>query len=370
VVVGLNALGTAHRTRHERRLERAVAALVPDHVLLGYRDTDERRFQKARLAVIPRPRIVTFGSSRVMLVSTGMVDAGPGQFYNAGLSGGSIEDHIVLWTVMRDSGKVPELALFAIDSWAFNTSYPEIRWLAWADDVNRFVDARESVPWASGLTQRFVYRWYQTKEMLSYAVLRSSLRDLQRTLAGHERRGRELLQLLDHQIVAESNVNGRRGLRADGSLVYEAAFQSRSAAEIRAEAVESLTKNRGGLGRFQWNSERAHRLRLLWADMRAQGVKIAAYLPPYHPAVWDGLSHDTAVQHAVQQTRHFLTETGQRLGVHVIDLSDPASVPCTETEFLDDLHGRESCVQRVVDRLLGERRMSSRPDAGRATLSP
>src|SRR5439155_12159096 len=146
LVVMVNGLATWDRARHEARIARAAAAFQPGLALLGYRDTDERRFQKARLAVIPRPRIVAFGSSRVMAVSTPMVGAAPGEFYNAGLSGGSPEDFIVLWTTLRDRDKAPEAAIFAIDNWTFNRSHPQVRWLAWADEVARFVDTQDGSP--------------------------------------------------------------------------------------------------------------------------------------------------------------------------------------------------------------------------------
>jgi hypothetical protein len=100
----VNGLAVWDRARHEARLELAAAAFAPDQALLGYRDTDEGRSQKARLAVIPRPRVVVFGSSRAMTISMAMVGAGPGEFYNIGLSGGTVEDFIVMWSTSRFAG--------------------------------------------------------------------------------------------------------------------------------------------------------------------------------------------------------------------------------------------------------------------------
>jgi len=97
LVRALHGLAVWDRARHEARTERAAAAFAPGQTLIGYCDTEERRFQKARLAVIRRPRVVVFGSSRVMTISTTMVSAAPGELYNAGLSGGTVEDFIVLW---------------------------------------------------------------------------------------------------------------------------------------------------------------------------------------------------------------------------------------------------------------------------------
>jgi hypothetical protein len=346
LVVIVNGLAVWDRGRHEKRIERAAAVFAPGQALLGYRDTDERRFQKARLAVIPRPRVVVFGSSRVMTISTAMVDAAPGEFYNAGLSGGTVEDFIVLWTTLKAGGKIPEVAICGIDNWEFNASHPQVRWLAWADDVTRFVETTEGAGgWrpAAGL----LYRWYQLKDLVSFSVFRRSLGDLRRLRLDREPRGAELVRSLTDQLVDERRINGRRALRADGSLVYEQAYEARGMDEVRADALDFARQHHANLRAFVWDAERARRLDLLWRDMRAHGVRIVAYLPPYHPLVWENVRHDAGAMAGLARTRTALAGlAGPRAGVH--DLSDPASVPCTEADFLDGTHVRAACMARVL----------------------
>jgi hypothetical protein len=124
VVVAVNGLAALETRAHQKRVRAAAATFVPGQALLGYRDRDERRFQQARLEVIPPPRLVAFGSSRVMPVSTAMVGAPPGAFYNAGLSGGTVEAFIVMWSTLKVGDKIPEVAIFGIDNWEFNRSHP------------------------------------------------------------------------------------------------------------------------------------------------------------------------------------------------------------------------------------------------------
>ncbi len=85
VVVLVNALATWDQQRHEARLRAASASFQPGRAMLVERDMDERRFQKARIAAIPHPRIVAIGSSRVMQLSTTGLGVRPGEFYNAGI---------------------------------------------------------------------------------------------------------------------------------------------------------------------------------------------------------------------------------------------------------------------------------------------
>lgn len=352
-VVTLNALAALDTRAHEQAMRVAAARFGPGQALLGYRDTDERRFQKARLAVIPRPRIVAFGSSRVMEVSTAMVGAAPGEFYNAGMSGGTVEDWIVLWTVLKRSDRVPEVALFAVDNWAFNSSHPQVRWLQWADEVNRFVEAGGGRRTALGLpVDGALYRWYQAKEFLSYTVLTASLATLSRLRIGRPWRGSEIVESLARDLVPEGEVRDRRALRADGSLVYERAYLERTPDEIREEALRFATVVRAGLGSFQWDAPRAERLELLWQDMRGHGVRLVAWLPPYHPSVWSRVRRDPPQREALAATDAFLRGLAARTGARYADLSDPASVPCAEAEFLDGNHARASCMTRIVGRLL------------------
>jgi hypothetical protein len=351
LVVTVNGLAVWDRARHERRIERAAAAFSSGQALLGYRDTDERRFQKARLAVIPRPRIVVFGSSRVMTISTAMMGAAPGEFYNAGLSGGTVEDFIVMWSTLKASGRIPEVAIFGIDNWEFNRSHPQVRWLAWADDVARFVETTEgSGGWRRA--DEVLYRWYQLKDLVSFSVLRRSLGDLRRLRLDREPRGAELVRSLADQLVDERRIDGRRALRADGSLVYDAAYEARRPDQVRPDALDFVTQHHANLGRFAWDGERARRLDLLWRDMRAHSVQIVAYLPPYHPLVWDSVRRDDRAMAGLAQTRAVLAGlAGPRSDVH--DLSDPASVPCAESDFLDGTHARAACMARVLARARG-----------------
>jgi hypothetical protein len=364
IVVAINSVATWDRSRHEDRIRTAAATFQPGQAMLAYRDTDERRFQKARLAVIPPPRIVAFGSSRVMEVSTRMVGVEQGAFYNAGMSGASVEDFIVLWSVLRDTGRIPRVALFSLDNWSFNRSHPQVPWLVWADEVSRLVDNMSGaghgrVPHAETL----LYRWYQTKELVSYSVLRTSLRDLNRVRLGRTPRGAELVQSLANELVDERQVAGRRALLADGSLIYEATFDARPRAEVRADAVDFAVRLKAGLRDFSWDAERAHRLQLLWKDLDAHGVSIRAYLPPYHPEVWELIRRDPKLVEALHDTRVFLEGLAARFGTRLLDLSDPASVSCTEDDFLDGNHARRECMKRIVARALGAGR--STPVAAR-----
>lgn len=167
------------------------------------------------------------------------------------------------------------------------------------------------------------------------------------------------MQSLANELVDERQIAGRRALLADGSLVYESSFAARPRAEVRADALDFAVRTKAGLRDFAWDTERARRLRVLWEDLDAHGVSIHAYLPPYHPEVWDLIRRDPKLVQALHQTRAFLDTLAVRLGIPLLDLSDPASVACTEDDFLDGNHARRGCLARIVARALAARPSAS-----------
>jgi hypothetical protein len=224
---------------------------------------DERRFQRARLESVPAPRVIAFGSSRVMEVSTALAGVPPGQFYNAGMSAATVEDFIALWSILERQGKRPDAAWFSVDAWVLNEAKEEVRWLAWADEVSGFL-ARAGV--GSGLGRpvpEALHLWYRGKELLSWTVLTASVADFRRLVQGRRRHGAEVQRALEGSIVAEAALGDRRGLRADGSIVYEAEYRDLPAERTREEARRYVAAGRTGLEAFRLNAERAARLELL-----------------------------------------------------------------------------------------------------------
>jgi hypothetical protein len=347
-VAGVNALATWIRSVDDARLRTASgAAFVPGQVLVGYRYANERIFQAQRLAAIPPPRVVAFGSSRVMQLDTALLGLAPGEFYNTALSSGTVEDFIGLWMALKRLGKTPEVAYFSIDGWVFNERFPQVGWLAYADEVARFsAGSSGAAAQAMARLSLLQYRWYHAKELLSYAVLRQSAQDLRAVLRGQRRSHHDEPEAL----VPEGAAAGLRALRADGSLIYERAVQARTPDDVREHAGYYL-RDSVHLTDFHWDAARAARLGALWRDLRAEGVTVLAYMPPYHPAVWRALSRDARTAGPLARAREFLRGQAAALGVRFADFSDPASIPCAETEFFDGVHPRPGCLGKLLARL-------------------
>ena len=350
LVLLINGAAAWDRAGHEARMRQLAGEFRPGLALVFSGYVDERRLQKARIATIPRPRVVALGSSRVRELSSTALDARPGTYYNAGMSAASVEDYIAVWALLRDDGKIPDLAIFSLDAWLFNAAHEQVRWLALGDVVTRFLEQHDEGRRLAPLLGAATYQWYRVKELLSFTVLTSSIADLERPLSGRRRLGEGVAEALRRDLVPEEEVAGRNAIRADGSVIRAAGRPT--LADLRLTAQRYARSGDSHLAGFRWDAQRAQRLELLWRDMKAQGVRVVAYLAPYHPLAWQLLHADPAQAGAVTTTAAFLHDLTGRLQVPFLDVSDPGVIPCEEAEFYDAEHADPACLSRVVTRLV------------------
>ena len=364
LVLAVNGIAAWDQRALETRIRAAAIRFGPGQALLASRYVDERRFQKARIESISRPQVVAFGSSRVRPISTETLGLPREGFYNTGMGEATVEDYIALWWNLRVGRKMPKVAhvpvqvvreyvyvyaaVAPVQGQMVSLILPETS----TEMMNLFLEhARETHFAGSGIAQEALYRWYQAKEMLSYTVLTASLKELERMQAGRKKRGIEVYQAFTNDIVPESAVAGRSALRADGSVIPPASARDQSSVAIQEKAVQYMSPAPRGLANFRWDTRRARRLELLWMDMRSHGLRIVAYLPPYHPVVWERMRQDRRYESALEETNGFLTGLSSRLGVRFLDASDPASIPCSPEEFTDGDHPNEACLSRLLERL-------------------
>jgi hypothetical protein len=233
--------------------------------------------------------------------------------------------------VLEQQGKVPEVAVFSIDPWVFSQSQPPPRWRSLAPEVAASLGERADGAPVPTLVDEVRYRWDAFTELFSFNVLRASTRDLRRLWRARSR---------SHEAVAGT---------ADDD--YGRNWPTLSSAELRRRAVE-YGREGGGVTDPRWDGRRAAWLERLWAAMRARGVRIIAYVPPYHPDALAAVRADPAHRAFLEQVDRFLVGVSRRLGVTFVDAVDPASIPCAADEFWDGHHARTECLDRLTDRLL------------------
>ncbi len=352
LVITVNGIATLDQARQDARLRAAAGTLRPGLAMVFGGFVDERRLQKARLEVIERPRVTVFGSSRVREISGALVHVAPGEFYNLAMSAAVVEDYVGLWSLLEKRNIRPDVAVFGVDAWVLNANHEQSLWHALGPEVSRFLGGPTASRWPGWPPlEGMLGGWDQAKELVSYTVLQVSLRDLERTVARGKRRGDDLLRALAGDLVPESATDGQQAIRADGSIIRPSSSSDPTPAQVREAVVRHVRTGPYGLVNFRWNSEAAVSLERLWREMRARGVELVVFTPPYHPAAWEALRRDPRHRAALDSTAVFLARLAAQVGARFLDTSDPAVIPCGEAEFYDMQHATPACLERLWQRL-------------------
>ena len=349
LVVAVNGIATLDRARQDARLGLAASALRPGLAMVFNGFVDERRLQKARLEIIERPRVIVFGSSRVRKISGALVHAAPGDFYNLGMSAAVVEDYIGLWSLIEERGIRPDIAVFGVDAWVFNANHEQNLWHALAPEVSRFLGSSTGRSWT---------RWPVLWGVLGGGIKPKS--------CSPTRYCRHPFGISSAPSSAGSGVGMTCSRRSPAILSRSRprrpaghprgrqrhpSSSDATPAQIRDAVLGHVRTGPHGLVDFQWNREAAVSLERRWRDMRARGVELVVYTPPYHPAAWAALRREPRYRAALDSTAVFLARLSREVGARFLDASDPAVIPCDERAFYAMQHATAPRLDRLWKRL-------------------
>jgi hypothetical protein len=297
---------------------------------------DERIAQKLYIAGLSKaPDIIAFGSSRSMQLRSTVF---PGKtFFNHAVSGGSLEDHMAIYQIYRERGLAPKSVIIGADPWIFNANNGQTRWHSLASQLEAIsVSLSVQAPFQDGRggpphTGRFV-------QLVSFAYLEQSLKQIWSEL----RRGNQ-----EYFATHETHLPVSVEL-ADGSLVYPAAIRNRSSEDVRIRAVGNAKRGAiYSLGGFSQLDGRAMRALDAWIQsMIDDGIEVTLFLPPYHPASYAIMTSNPRYA-AVDEAAVYLRGLARDRGAYLVGDYDGARAGCSEAEFTDDMHPRDTCVSRI-----------------------
>lgn len=312
---------------YERRL---AAILQSGHAAAGLGNYDARALQREVIAAMAAPPdVVALGSSRIMLVDGRLM--GTSSFFNHGVDGATMEDLVAIWELYRARGFRPRAVFLGLDPWVLNRHHDQIRWTTlaatYADGMRGLGLEPEAAPEA-GATR--------LAQLVSVKYLKASLDDF--------RRGRPQPHPADGEVADFTK-------HKDGSISYQRDFRERPQAEVDDEARR--TAQTEGIYSFRdyrvLDARYAQTLARFVARLRADGVAVTFFLPPFHPTVYQAIASAQRYHQVIEAERAF-RELAAKHGVPVIGSYDPGQLGCSPADFLDGLHPRRACVERLLAR--------------------
>lgn len=339
----------------DRTYEAGVARLLSEGKdVANVTDYDERLVQKFFVERLQSRRdVLILGSSRSMNLGS---DLFPGMtFYNASVSGATLEDDYAILQIYREHHLLPKLLVLGVDPWVFNRNSEQTRWRSLEQEYRRSIQ-EENVDAVSSnsIGEQQIYK---LKQLLSFDYFRAAVR------VSH-RADRDYYSTTAREL----DVNIRR---ADGTITYKRDFAHRSPEKV-TEWVrqQTATVPLYSLGRFdELDTEYIRQFSDLILRLRAEGIEVMLFMPPYHPDMYAALTRAGGPYELVKDVELYLRRFAGEHNLLISGSFDPDRIHCGREEFFDEMHPRPNCVSRILKEMLLRQGVEKNPISGASELS-
>lgn len=329
VVVGTNAwMDPAHMLGPYEEERQVAQLLLQGQDVSMAANFDERMVQRYYIeGLTEREQVVVLGSSRSMQVGSEIF--GP-SFFNNSLPGASIEDFLGLYHIYHRRNLLPAQIVLCVDPWLLNAHNGQTRWKSLRGDVDGFL-RRLPAPRRLGPGSFPLDKYY---ELVTPGYFQASL-----------------------ELLAAPQKKPPDGYtkRRDGVWIYPLEKKRATASEVRAQTEEYLSHNIVySLEEFRKMAPALQSQFEQFVDLALRDqVKMAFFLSPYHPMVYDHLIHSERYQIVADVERYFRS-IAQRKGVRVVGSYDPARAGLGEEDFYDGLHPKPGALQKLFEACAGD----------------
>jgi len=317
----------------DRTYEAGIARLLSEGKnVANITDYDERLVQKFFVERLNSRRdVLVLGSSRSMNIGS---DLFPGMtFYNASVSGATLEDYYATLQMFRERNLLPRTLILGVDPWVFNRNSEQTRWKSLEPEYRRSLSS--NVPGTAPSKNAIDQRLSRLQQLVSFDYFLGALRAAHRT----DR---------DYYITtaAELDVNIRL---ADGTIIYKRDYAHRSP-EIVAEVAHQQAARIPiySLGQFrELDPEYVKRLEDLIEHLRHEGTEVILFLPPYHPDLYAAITQAGSPYRLAKDAEEYLRRFAGQQNLQILGSYDPGLTPCGRGDFFDEMHPVNLCIARL-----------------------
>lgn len=289
---------------------------------------NDRALLERYVRIIPKPRTVVMGGSRVMNLRL-EGGAEQGFFLNAGVSSGTIKDYIGIWQILKENGKTPERLLLCIDPQSLYQKNG-VLWYSLSGAYLRFQRGRTNPLSYVRLATDVLWEKlnFHLSQLVSSETTRASLEKL-----GAQKNRSALLTGQDRSNLASA-------ARDSGfTLLYPA-----SAFRDSQESIDRLALQNGQGESYtfkNWNVDRDtffEDLAALVHDIRASGTRITMVLMPAHPLSYQTVRNDPDAYGKLQKYLNRLAAIARAAGVPLLDGLEEKRSLVRNQDFMDGVH--------------------------------
>ncbi|AEF99601.1 hypothetical protein [Methylomonas methanica] len=332
-VAGINYHYDPANIFSDRTYEAGVGRLLSEGKDVGnVTDFDERLVQKFFAERLKSRRdVLVIGSSRAMNLESKHFSGK--SYYNASVSGASMEDYYAILQIYRDINKLPKLLVLGVDPWVFNRNNEQTRWKSLEQEYLRSVKENESGQYVLG--PAIEWQFSKLQQLFSFDYLRTSLKYSHR-------------EDRDYYVTtaAELDVNIHR---ADGTITYKREFSHRSSEQVadwvRKQLLKTPLYSLGGYKELDLAYIKQFEALIL--NLYAEGTKVILFLAPYHPDFYKVMNDATSPYRRVIDAEDYLYHFAETHKFPIFGSYNPRRIPCSRGDFFDEMHPRPICIDKI-----------------------
>ena len=308
------------------------------------------------------PEAIGIGSSRVLQFNR--ENTGVDTFFNMGVTGADVRDNMTSYYKMVSYGKTPKVLLWSIDPWVFYGSEDAFDSRADADLYNEFLTKVLNVPTDYEEPDK-VELW---KALADPAYFQGNVDYYIKN------RGQTTVTDDDGNTIEFNPVQGdpydqtTTIKRSDGSVLYDVAFRTQTADQIRTLAAEAcMSFNSVHMEGFdEMSTTQVQAFESFMDYAREQGTTVILVLSPWHPYLYGYLITEPELHKGFFQVENWLREYCAQNNVPLYGSYDPECIDgLEETDFFDGLHCAGTGIARFfpgIPRALQQLETGTLPD--------
>ena len=315
---------------------RIVDLMLQGYDVTNFEQMDERQVvQLFAQDVEQAPEAIGIGSSRVLQFNR--ENTGVDTFFNMGVTGADVRDNMTSYYKMVSYGKTPKVLIWSIDPWVFYGSEAAFDARADADLYNEFLTKVLNVPTDYEEPDK-VELW---KALADPAYFQGNVDYYiknrgQTTVTDDEGNTIEFNPVQGDPYDQTTTIK-----RSDGSVLYDVAFRTQTADQIRTLAAEAcMSFNSVHMEGFDAMSDTQIQAFTSFMNYaKDQGTTVILVLSPWHPYLYGYLLTEPELHKGFFEVENWLRQYCAQNNVPLYGSYDPACIEgLEETDFFDGLH--------------------------------
>ena len=305
---------------------------------------NDRAVQKELLKNIKYPpQVLILGSSRTLPLTKELFQGLT--FYNASVSGGTLQDDIAIYYILQKNGRQPNIIVISIDPWLLDRNSGEIKWRI--SLFNEFIKGEKLIKYQTWeYPNKILGIFDKYSQLLSSNYFIASLKNF-----GLVRKF-SFNNFPPNKIIVDPNMDMAHYpncslLLPEGGRLNSLAEESASATTADYLGKKKIIETSHDMA---INPKDAALFESFIKFLKVRHVNIIFYFPPYEPAAYLAISKDRNYRTVYQIENHFLN-LAKQYNIKVVGSYDPNKLAFHSNEFIDFIHIKKGALDKIF--LLG-----------------